>query len=356
VTRGMKILHDTAAAGGHPADPKSPLFSVEGLSVEFGPRRAPVRVLDDVSFAVGHNETVGLVGESGSGKTMSCMAALGLVEAQGGRRTSGTVRLGDTELSALSDRQMRQILGNRVGMIFQQPTRSLDPAFTVGDHIVETLRRHRRVDRRTARRRAVELLDRVRIANAERRLDDYPHQFSGGMCQRVMIAVALACDPELLIADEPTTALDVTVQARILALLREIREDTGISVVLVSHDLGVIAEVCDRVVVMYAGQVVERATVEDLFRWPLHPYTAGLMASIPHIGHVRIRRSRRLEAIPGRVPEPGAMPPDCRFHDRCPHYTADTCDAPPVLEPVAGGREVRCHRAGTLSLEGVRTR
>jgi oligopeptide/dipeptide ABC transporter ATP-binding protein len=329
----------------------TPLFSVEGLSVEFGSRRSPVRVVEDVSFTVGRNETVGLVGESGSGKTVSCLAALGLVEAQGGRRISGTVTLGDTELSALSERQRRRVLGNRVGMIFQQPTRSLDPAFTVGDHIVETLRHHRGLDRRAARRRAVALLDRVHIADAQRRLDDYPHQFSGGMCQRVMIAVALACDPELLIADEPTTALDVTVQARILALLREIRDHSGIAVVLVSHDLGVIAEVCERVVVMYAGQVVEQAGVEELFLRPQHPYTAGLMAAIPRIG-----RSRRLTAIPGRVPEPGAMPANCRFHNRCAHYAADTCDAPPSLVAVADRGAARCHRVGTLGLEGVRAR
>jgi peptide/nickel transport system ATP-binding protein len=347
-TVGNAAAHTTLTG----QEPVEPLFSVEGLSVEFGPRRSPVRVVDDVSFSVGRNETVGLVGESGSGKTVSCLAALGLVEAKGGRRTSGTVRLGETELSAMTERQLRHVLGSQVGMIFQQPTRSLDPAFTVGDHIVETLRLHRGLDRRAARKRAVELLDRVHIADAQRRADDYPHQFSGGMCQRVMIAIALACDPELLIADEPTTALDVTVQAHILALLREIRDDTGISVVLVSHDLGVIAEVCERVVVMYAGQVVERATAEELFQRPRHPYAAGLMASIPRIG-----QRRRLEAIPGRVPEPGAMPPNCRFHNRCAHYEVDTCDAPPALELVSGGLSAaRCHRAGTLDLEGVRAR
>ncbi|MEU7814043.1 ABC transporter ATP-binding protein [Pseudonocardia sp. NPDC049154] len=328
----------------------TPLFAVQGLGVEFGPARSPVRVVDDVSFTVGHNETVGLVGESGSGKTVSCLAALGLIADQGGRRVSGSVHLDGTDLTALSDRALRKVRGDRIGMIFQQPMRSLDPAFTVGDHLVETLRRHRGMDRRSAWKRAVELLDRVHIADAAKRAQDYPHQFSGGMCQRVMIAVALACDPELLIADEPTTALDVTVQARILALLREIREESGISVVLISHDLGVIAEVCERVVVMYAGQVVERAAVDDLFLGPRHPYTAGLLASIPQVG-----RGRRLEAIPGRVPPPEAMPAGCRFHPRCAHFATPRCDGPPDLVRV-GCSEARCHRATELTLEGVRGR
>jgi peptide/nickel transport system ATP-binding protein len=330
-----------------------PLLSVSGLSVEFGSRRSPVRVVDDVSFAVGENETVGLVGESGSGKTVTCLAALGLIEAHGGRRVGGSVRLRDSELTTLPDRDLRRIRGARIGMIFQQPVRSLDPAFTVGDHLVETLRRHRGIDRRAAWKRAVELLDRVHIADAGRRAHDYPHQFSGGMCQRVMIAVALACDPELLIADEPTTALDVTVQARILDLLREIRAESGISVVLISHDLGVIAEVCDRVVVMYAGQVVERAGVEELFLRPRHPYTAGLIASIPRIG-----QGRRLEAIRGRVPPPEAFPANCRFHNRCPHHLPERCDSPPTLREPHGRVDdsVRCHRVADLRLEGVRAR
>jgi oligopeptide/dipeptide ABC transporter ATP-binding protein len=331
-----------------PAGSAAPLLTVSGLSVEFGPRRAPVRVLDDVSFHVRENETVGLVGESGSGKTLSCLAALGLIEQQGGRRVAGTVQLRDTALSALSPRALRRIRGDRIGMIFQQPMRSLNPAFTVGDHIAETIRRHAGLGRRAAWQRAAELLDRVHIADAARRLHNYPHQFSGGMCQRVMIAVALACDPELLIADEPTTALDVTVQARILDLLREIREESGISVLMISHDLGVIAEVCDRVVVMYAGQVVESAGVDELFRRPRHPYTAGLIASIPRVG-----QGRRLAAIPGRVPSPDAMPPNCRFHNRCTHFRETECTSPPALWELPGAAAVRCHRAAELALAGV---
>ncbi|MGW6456249.1 ABC transporter ATP-binding protein [Streptomyces sp. NPDC055078] len=333
-------------AGGSAAGGK-PLLTVSGLGVEFGTPRAPVSVVQDVSFSVNENETVGLVGESGSGKTVSCLAALGLIEEQGGRRVAGSVHLRDTELTALSARALRRIRGARIGMIFQQPMRSLNPAFTVGEHIAETLRRHRRLSRRAAWQRAVTLLDRVHIADAARRAHDYPHQFSGGMCQRVMIAVALACDPELLIADEPTTALDVTVQARILELLREVRAESGISVVMISHDLGVIAEVCDRVVVMYAGQVVESAGVDELFRHPRHPYTAGLIASIPRVG-----QGRRLTAIPGRVPSPDEIQANCRFHTRCGHYRETVCDEPAELRMLSAGG-VRCHRADELSLEGV---
>jgi peptide/nickel transport system ATP-binding protein len=327
------------------------LLQVAGLSVEFPTGQGWVRVVDDVSFEVGSGETVGLVGESGSGKTVTAQAVLGLSWAQGGRLAGGSIRFDRRELTGLSERELARVRGDRIGMIFQQPVRSLDPAFTVGDQIAEVVRRHRNVSRRAAWQRAVEMLDRVHIGRAAQRARDYPHQFSGGMCQRVMIAMALACEPALLIADEPTTALDVTVQKVVLDVLREVQEGTGISILFISHDLAVIAEMADRVVVMYAGQVVEQGEAEDVFVRLRHPYTEGLLGSIPKVG------DQRLQSIPGSVPIAGRLPAGCRFHPRCPYVDRGRCDVTgPSLEDLGAGRAARCLRVHELTLRGVGAR
>ncbi len=327
-----------------------PVFVVEGLSVEFGSRRHPLPVVSDLSLSIGPGETLGLVGESGSGKTVTALAALGLIKAQGGRIVSGRVELDGTRIDTLPEKQLAKLRGAKIGMIFQQPTRSLNPAFTVGEHIAETLRRHERLGRRQAWARAVQLLDRVHIPNAARRASDYPHQFSGGMCQRVAIAIAIACGPKLLIADEPTTALDVTVQAVVLDLLREIQRELDLAILFISHDLGVIAEMCDRVVVMYAGEAVEMASADRLFVSPTHPYTAGLLQAVPVPD-----RGRELYSIPGGVPLPGQWPRGCRFHNRCEHVVSGTCDTTPIAMVAKddGASEARCARASELTLTGI---
>jgi peptide/nickel transport system ATP-binding protein len=330
------------------AENGKPLLAVQGLSVEFPAGRGWVRVVDDVSFDIAAGEIVGLVGESGSGKTVSAQAILGLTRAQGGRVGSGSVVFDGRDLTKLKERELANVRGDRIGMIFQQPIRSLDPAFSVGDQIAEVVRRHRGVSRRAAWHRAVEMLERVHIDRAAERAGQYPHQFSGGMCQRVMIAMALACEPSLLIADEPTTALDVTVQAIILDMLRDIQADTGIAILFISHDLGVIAEIAERVVVMYAGQVVEAGTAGNVFARLRHPYTEGLLASIPNVG------DERLQSIPGSVPMAGRHPSGCRFHPRCPYFTAGRCDVvEPALELLDADHAARCLRARELTLRGV---
>ncbi len=323
------------------------LLEVDDLTVSFRGRAGWAHAVEGASFSIEPGQTVGLVGESGSGKTVTSLAVLGLIQAQGGRVT-GRARFEGRDLIDMSDRELADIRGARIGMIFQQAIRSLDPAFTVGEQIAETVRRHRDVTRKQAWQRAVEMLERVRIPRAAVRASEYPHTFSGGMCQRVMIAMALSCEPALLIADEPTTALDVTVQSHILDLIREIQHDTGISVLFISHDLGVIAEMADRVVVMYAGQVIEEGGIEEVFVRPRHPYTSGLLGAIPTAG-----QGRRLVDIPGNVPAPGYAPRGCRFHPRCEHFQPGRCDdAVPPIEQV-GGHDVRCVRADELQLPGV---
>ncbi|HUS62582.1 MAG TPA: ABC transporter ATP-binding protein, partial [Acidimicrobiales bacterium] len=303
-----------------------------------------------VSNDVRPGETLGLVGESGSGKTVTALAILGLTRLSGGRVMSGLAKFEGTELTTLPERQLRTIRGKRIGMIFQQPIRSLNPAFTVGEHIAETVRRHDDVNRSDAWARAVRMLERVGIANAAQRAKQYPHQFSGGMRQRIMIAMAIALDPAVLIADEPTTALDVTVQAQVLNLMREIQAETNIAILFISHDLGVIAEMCERVVVMYAGQAVDAASSEKLFVTPRHPYTEGLLGAIP-----TPERGRDLVSIPGNVPSPGRWPHGCRFAPRCPYVVAGRCDVedPPLVATDGGHEFVRCVRAEELDLQGI---
>lgn len=326
-----------------------PVLRVDDLRVEFATDHGWATVVAGSTFDVGEREIVGLVGESGSGKTVTGLSVLRLLPRGVGRIAGGRVDLGGRDLLALSDRELRSVRGNEVAMVFQEPMTSLNPAFTIGDQIAETVRLHRGVSRRAARARAVEVLDLVGIPHARRRLDDYPHEFSGGMRQRAMIAMAVSCDPRLLIADEPTTALDVTIQAQVLELLVAMRAELGMSVLLVTHDLGVVAEVCERVVVMYAGQIVEQAEVGELFDHPRHPYTEGLLAAVPQIG----ARGQRLPAIPGRTPEPWALPPGCRFAPRCIHATGG-CTEPPTLVPSQPAHISRCARHDELSLRGAR--
>jgi peptide/nickel transport system ATP-binding protein len=349
---GRKTVADTAAAA--PASERNhgsaPLLSVEDLRVAFKIDGHWLDVIHDVSFEVGHGETLALVGESGSGKTVSAAAVLGLMPLLGGRITGGRITYDGIDLLGLSKTMMGRLRGSDIGMIFQQPTRSLNPAFTVGHQIAETARLHLRVSPSEAWDRAVEALARVHIQRAAERAKEYPHMFSGGMCQRVMIAMALVCEPRLLIADEPTTALDVTVQRRFLDVLQEIKDTMGLSVLYITHDLGVVAEVCDRVAVMYAGEIIECGTVADIFLDPQHPYTDGLLASIPRRGE-----TKRMHAIPGVVPSPADRPAGCAFHPRCAFVEKGRCTTARVdLELRGAGRPVRCVRADELDLEGLR--
>ena len=326
-----------------------PLLQVDDLHVQFATEHGWHTVVNGVSFDIAANEIVGLVGESGSGKTVTGLSVLGLIPTPPGRISGGRIVFGGQDLTRTGMSQMRRIRGNDISMVFQEPMTSLNPAFTIGDQIAETYRRHRGGNRRAADRRAAEVLDLVGIPHAARRLRDYPHEFSGGMRQRVMIAMALVCEPRLLIADEPTTALDVTVQAQILDLLRRLREETGMGVIFVTHDLGVVAETCDRVIVMYAGEVVETATTADLFTRPRHPYTEGLLTAMPQLGD----RHAKLATIPGHTPEPWAMPPGCRFAPRCSYATDDCRQAPVRLRAVDGRGSAACLHVDQLTLRGA---
>jgi oligopeptide/dipeptide ABC transporter ATP-binding protein len=321
-----------------------PLLDVRELRTTFHTEEGVVRAADGVSFTLEAGETLALVGESGSGKSVTALSILRLVQGPRGRIEAGEVRLRGRDLLGISEREMQGVRGREISMVFQEPMTSLNPVFTVGRQVGEVLELHERASRAQARKRAIELFAQVGIADPAERVDAYPHQLSGGMRQRVMIAMALACKPAVLIADEPTTALDVTIQAQILDLLGRLRRELGMAVLLITHDLGVVAEAADRVAVMYAGQVVEQADVRTLFARPLHPYTAGLMASRPRLGE----RTERLRAIGGQVPDPLAFPSACRFHPRCP-IAIDVCrrEAPP-LEAFEGQRRSRCWRSGEV--------
>jgi oligopeptide/dipeptide ABC transporter ATP-binding protein len=314
------------------------LLDVESLTVQFRGENGWITAVEDVSFSVRPQEVLGIVGESGSGKSVTALALLGLHARSGTRIPSGVVRYQGRDLLRMPARALRGIRGGDIAMIFQDPMSSLNPVLTVADQITETLRLHQGLDRRAARKRAIELLDLVRIPDAARRVDEYPHRMSGGQRQRVMIAIAIACAPKLLIADEPTTALDVTIQAQIIDLLRDLQHRLKLSVILISHDLGVIAEFAQRVMVMYAGRVVELAPAEALFTRPLHPYTERLLAAIPPID----RDVHRLPTIAGSIPDAEEQINGCRFHVRCP-YALDACAAaPPPLLAAEGGRLSRC--------------
>jgi oligopeptide/dipeptide ABC transporter ATP-binding protein len=315
-----------------------PLLRVDDLRTYFHTDEGTAKAVDGVSFEVAEQETLGIVGESGCGKSVTALSILRLIPDPPGRVEGGGVRFQGRDLLGLSEKEMRRIRGNEIAMIFQEPMTSLNPVYTVGEQIGEVLRLHRGMSRPEAEDRAVEMLRRVRIPDPEQRVEEYPHQLSGGQRQRVMIAMALACDPALLIADEPTTALDVTVQAQILDLLKQLQDEFGMAIMLITHDLGVIAETAHRVVVMYAGIVVESGAVEQIFDGPNHPYTEGLKAAIPKLGE----KVERLATIPGTVPSPYEEIVGCPFQNRC-SYVMDVCRREfPQLYAVGAGHVARC--------------
>ncbi|MFS8523226.1 MAG: ABC transporter ATP-binding protein [Limnochordales bacterium] len=316
----------------------APLLSVRGLKTYFQSEDGLVPAVDGISFDLERGGALGIVGESGSGKSVTSLSIMRLIPSPPGKIVAGEILFEGEDLLKKSEAEMRKIRGNDISMIFQEPMTSLNPVFTVGDQIMEAIMLHQRLDKKAAREKAIEMLKLVGIPEPQRRVDEYPHQLSGGMRQRVMIAMALSCNPKLLIADEPTTALDVTIQAQILDLMRKLREELGTAIILITHDLGVIAEMVEEVIVMYAGQIVERTDVRSLFRSPKHPYTEGLLGSLPKLG----QKTERLQTIEGVVPSPFNMPEGCRFHPRC-KYARDICAVEqPELLKLAEGHEAAC--------------
>jgi peptide/nickel transport system ATP-binding protein len=318
----------------------TPALEIVGLRTEFRIGGAWYPAVRDLTLTLMRDETLALVGESGCGKSVTALSVMGLVQPPFGRVAAGRILLGGRDLTALSEREMEAVRGDRMAMIFQEPMTSLNPVMTVGDQVAEALRTHRRVDRSAALARARELFDEVKIPSAAQRLGEYPHQFSGGMRQRVMIAIALACDPMVLLADEPTTALDVTIQAQVLGLLADLRRRHGMAVLFITHNLGVVAQIADRVAVMYAGEIVEQGPVGAIFATPRHPYTRALFSAIPRLDVP----DQQLAAISGRVPALDAMPDGCRFAPRCAARRAG-CDAEQTLAEIAPGHAARCHVA-----------
>lgn len=315
------------------------LLEVSNLRTYFKADAGIARAVDGVSFGIDKGEVLGIVGESGCGKSVTSLSIMRLIPQPPGEILPGSsIKLRGEELVTASERRMREIRGNDVAMIFQEPMTSLNPVFPIGEQIAEALRLHKRQSRKEARAGAIEMLQLVGIPDPEQRVDDYPHQLSGGQRQRVMIAIALSCEPDLLIADEPTTALDVTIQAQILDLIADLRRRLGMAIMLITHDLGVVAEVCDRVVVMYAGEVVEQGTATDIFNNPRHPYTEGLMRAIPRLG----KSAERLAVIPGAVPAATSWPAGCRFNPRCPYAWDLTREQHPELVDVSATHAARC--------------
>jgi oligopeptide/dipeptide ABC transporter ATP-binding protein len=331
----------------HEADP---VLKIEGLTTEFATRRGVIRAVDGVSLSVNSGEKVGIVGESGSGKSVTMLSALRLLPEPAGRVVAGKIVLGGIDMLAATRRQLRTVRGATVGYIFQDTLSALNPVVTIGTQMIETIRVHdRSVSRREAAERSTAMLERVGLSNPSRRLRQYPHELSGGMRQRVMIGISIINEPRLIVADEPTTALDVTVQAQILELLRGITEETGAALILITHDLGVVAETVDRVEVMYAGRIVETASVAELFHSPAHPYTVGLLATRP-----RVAGRSRLRAIPGQPVSLAALPPGCRFHPRC-SWSRDQCVArDPALGAVGRDHTAACHFADEVQAAAVR--
>jgi oligopeptide/dipeptide ABC transporter ATP-binding protein len=317
--------------------PDAPALLIDHLRTEFRIAGAWHPAVDDVSFRLAPGETLALVGESGCGKSVTALSVMGLVPHPAGRIAGGRIALQGTDLIGLPEPALEKIRGARMGMIFQEPMTSLNPVMTIGAQVAESLIVHHHLSRTEARRRALAVLEEVKIPSAASRFDDYPHQFSGGMRQRVMIAVALACEPIVLLADEPTTALDVTIQAQVLGLLADLKARHGMAMLFITHNLGVVAQIADRVAVMYAGQIVEQAPVAAIFAHPAHPYTRALFAAIPRLD----RDAQDLAAIPGRVPPLDAMPAGCRFAPRCP-LARPGCEAPQRLTPIGDAHDVRC--------------
>lgn len=315
----------------------SPILEVKNLNVKTT-GKAPHSILKDIHFQVHAGETLAIVGESGSGKSMTALSILGLLPESGVKATSGEILLEKKDLMRLSDKKMNDIRGKDIAMIFQEPMTSLNPSFTIGNQLAEVFKYHTNDDRKEIKNKSIELLKKVKIPDPEEKLFAYPHELSGGMRQRVMIAMALALKPKVLLADEPTTALDVTIQAQILELLADLKKEFGMTMIMITHDLGVVAEICTRVIVMYAGQIVEIGSVEEIFQSPKHPYTRGLMRAMPKLG----ANTKRLYAIKGNVPDLNQMPKGCRFHPRC-EFATETCiQKEPALEEIEQGRKVRC--------------
>jgi oligopeptide transport system ATP-binding protein len=316
----------------------APLLEVDDLHVEFRSRSRRVHAVNGVSYSVNAGETLGVIGESGSGKSVTAQAIMGILDSPG-RVTGGSIRFRGTDLLRLDDEERRLARGEAVAMVFQDALSALNPVFTVGFQVSELFRKRRGMSRADARKRAIEVLDLARVPDAKHRLTDFPHQFSGGMRQRVMIAMALALDPDVLIADEPTTALDVTIQSQVMQLLSDLQSEREMAMILITHDMGVVADVCDRIAVMYAGSVVEQAPVEDIYAHPAHPYTRALLRSIPRVDH----KGGDLDTIAGRPPSLDAIPRGCSFHPRCP-FARDRCrtDPPPLYE-VSATQQSACH-------------
>ena len=328
------------------ANKPEPLLVVEDLRTWFKVEGGIAKAVDRVNYQIMPGETLAVVGESGCGKSVAAMSIMGLIPCPPGIKEGGRILFRGQDLLQATPEELRKVRGNDIAMIFQEPMTSLNPVYTVGDQIGEALRLHKGMNARQAREKSIEMLKRVRIPDPDQRVDEYPHQMSGGMRQRVMIAMALACDPALLIADEPTTALDVTIQAQILDLMRDLQEETGASILFITHDLGVVAEMAHHVAVMYAGKVVEFADVQTLFDQPTHPYTIGLFRSLPHLGE----RKAKLDVIPGTVPSPLDFPSGCRFRNRCPLATDDKgkefprcIEEEPLLREIGPGHTVACH-------------
>ncbi len=326
-------------------NPDEALLEVKNLRTTFFTADGAVDAVDNVSFNVRRGEAVALVGESGCGKSVTAMSIMRLV-AVPGKITGGTIRFKGRDLVALPEREMRGVRGNDIAMVFQEPMTSLNPVFKIGAQVAEAIRIHRKVGKKEAWKQAGDMLELVSIPDPHKRLHDYPHQLSGGMRQRVMIAIALSCDPELLIADEPTTALDVTIQAQIMELLAGLQKKLGLAVLLITHDLGVVAEFCERVIVMYTGRVVEEASVGALFANPAHPYTRGLLRSLPSINDVNAPKTGRLATIEGMVPPLTALPQGCKFNPRCPDVMEICLGNEPALMPVSEGQSARCYLHG----------
>jgi peptide/nickel transport system ATP-binding protein/oligopeptide transport system ATP-binding protein len=321
------------------------LLDVQGLTTAFMTGRGEITAIEEVSFSLKEGEILGIVGESGSGKSVTALTIMGLLPTPPARIAAGKVLFQGQELTKLSSREMQRIRGPGIAMIFQEPMTSLNPVFSIGDQIMETIRAHENLPAAALRKRAIDMLDKVGIPSAARRLDDYPHQMSGGQRQRVMIAIALACNPKLLIADEPTTALDVTIQAQILDLLMDLRDEFRMAIMIITHNMGVIAETADRVLVMYAGRVIEEAPVARVFDHPIHPYTRGLLECVPSITEDRAR----LIAIPGTLPDPARRPPGCRYSVRCRYAQPSCSDALPPLILEEADHWAACLRAKELA-------
>ena len=321
------------------------LLDVQGLTTAFMTGRGEITAIEDVSFSLKEGEILGIVGESGSGKSVTALTIMGLLPRPPARIAAGSVMFQGQDLTKLSAREMQRIRGPGIAMIFQEPMTSLNPVFSIGDQIMETIRAHENLPAAALRKRAIDMLDKVGIPSAARRLDDYPHQMSGGQRQRVMIAIALACNPKLLIADEPTTALDVTIQAQILDLLMDLRDEFRMAIMIITHNMGVIAETADRVLVMYAGRVIEEAPVARVFDHPIHPYTRGLLECVPSITEDRAR----LIAIPGTLPDPARRPPGCRYSVRCRYAQPSCSDALPPLILEEADHWAACLRAKELA-------